>query len=393
MESVEELLKRFILSKIKNNGPIPFSQFMQWCLYHPEYGYYRSGKVCIGKDGDYYTSPCVHPLFGGLIAKQLVQMSQYVEGPFFDVVEMGGGRGFLCEDILKWIRENHEDLYSHLRYYLIETSPFLLKEQEERLRSYEKEGKVFWMDLKLFEIGRDQMTGCFLSNELVDSFPVHRVVMDQGILKEVYVTHDHGQLKEQLGEVSDPKISSYFHSMGITLQEGQRAEVNLMALDWMEQVARYLREGFVLTIDYGDLSRELYSPYRMDGTFLCYYQHQISEDPFIRLGRQDMTSHVNFTRLIQKGEEMGLKLTGLVSQSQFLIALGLFQEMESLLENRSEIEGLQLRLSLKYLIEPERGMGERFKVLIQHKGVDHPKLDGLRGLESMRRFNESIRNF
>lgn len=389
----EEMLKRFILSQIEKNGPIPFSQFMDWCLYHPEYGYYRSEKMGIGRDGDYYTSPCVHPLFGGLIAKQLVQMSQCLRGATFDVVEMGGGRGFLCEDILRWIKGKHKDLYLHLRYYLIETSPSLLKEQKDRLRNYEKEGKIFWIDLKSFEIGKDQLVGCFLSNELVDSFPVHRVVVDQGTLKEIYVTHSHGQLEEQLGRLSDPLISSYFQSMGITLQEGQRAEVNLMALDWMEKVAHYLKMGFVLTIDYGDLSRELYSPYRMEGTFLCYYRHQISEDPFVRLGKQDMTSHVNFTSLIQKGEEVGLRFTGLVPQYQFLIALGLLQEMESLVKNRSEIEALQLRLSLKHLIEPERGMGETFKVLIQHKGIKQPKLDGMRDLGSIGGLNESIRHF
>ncbi len=387
------MLKRFILSQIDKNGPIPFSQFMQWCLYHPEYGYYQTEKVGIGREGDYYTSPCVHPLFGGLIAKQLIQMAQCLRGETFDVVEMGGGRGFLCEDILNWIKENHEDLYNHLRYHLIETSPVLLREQRDRLRDYEKEGKVSWIDLKSFEMGKDQLVGCFLSNELVDSFPVHRVLVDQGTLKEVYVTHDHGQFKEQLGVLSNPKISSYFQSLGITLQEGQRAEVNLMALDWMERVAHFLKKGFVLTIDYGHLSRELYSPYRMEGTFLCYFQHQITEDPYVRLGKQDMTAHVNFTSLIQKGEEVGLRLTGLVPQYQFLIALGLLQEIESLVKNRSEIEALQLRLSLKHLIEPERGMGETFKVLIQHKGMGQPKLDGIRDLESIWRVNESIRNF
>jgi SAM-dependent MidA family methyltransferase len=101
------------------------------------------------------------------------------------------------------------------------------------------------------------------------------------------------------------------------------------------------------------------------------------------LGEQDITSHVNFTSLIRKGEEVGLHFTGLVPQYQFLIALGLLQEIETLGRGMAEVDALQLRLSLKHLIEPERGMGEIFKVLIQHKGMDQPQLDGLRELSSI----------
>ncbi len=378
-----ERLRQFIFSQIEKRGAVPFSQFMEWCLYHPDEGYYRSEKMDIGRDGDFYTSPCVHPLFGGLIAKQLSQMSERLGGAFFDVVEQGGGKGFLCKDIFHWAKQKAPAFYERLRYHLIETSPHLLTEQKERLAEYQKEGKVFWIDPEAFEQGKALIEGCFLSNELVDAFPVHQVIFDRGILKEVYVTQDRGQLKEQWGELSDLRIASYFQSMDIALQEGQRAEVNLKALDWVEKVARCLKKGFVLTIDYGDLAKELYGPHRRKGTLLCYYQHRTSENPYERLGEQDITSHVNFSGLIQKGEEVGLHFTGLVPQYQFLIALGLLQEMESLGREMSETDALQLRLSLKHLIEPEMGMGEVFKVLIQHKGMDQPRLDGLRDLRSV----------
>jgi len=378
-----ERLRRLILSQIEERGAIPFSQFMEWCLYHPEDGYYQSERMSIGRDGDFYTGPCVHPLFGGLIAKQLSQMSERLGGAFFDVAEQGGGKGFLCEDILQWAKQKASAFYERLRYHLIETSPHLLKEQKERLLEHQKEGKVFWMDPEAFEQGKALMEGCFLSNELVDAFPVHQVIFDRGILKEIYVAQDHGQLKEQWGELSDPRIASYFQSMDIALREGQRAEVNLKALDWVEKVARCLKTGFVLTIDYGYLAKELYGPHRREGTLLCYYQHRTSGNPYERLGEQDITSHVNFSSLIQKGEEVGLHLTGLVPQYQFLLALGLLQEMESLGRDMSEMDALRLRLSLKHLIEPEMGMGEVFKVLIQHKGMDQPQLDGLRDLGSI----------
>lgn len=378
-----ERLRQFIFSQIERKGAIPFSQFMEWCLYHPDGGYYRSEETEIGKDGDFYTSPCVHPLFGGLIAKQLSQMSEQLGGAFFDVVEQGGGKGVLCQDIFHWAKQKAPAFYERLRYHLIEASPHSLRRQKEELVKYQRERKVFWIDPEVFEQGKVLIEGCFLSNELVDAFPVHQVIFDRGMLKELYVTQDHGQLKEQWGELSDSRIASYFQSMDAVLQEGQRAEVNLKALDWVEEVARCLKKGFALTIDYGYLARELYGPYRREGTLLCYYQHRTSENPYEKLGQKDITSHVNFSGLIQKGEEVGLHLTGFVPQYQFLLALGILQEMESLAIEMSETDALRLRLSLKHLIEPELGMGEVFKVLIQHKGMDPSLLDGLRDLGSI----------
>jgi len=378
-----EGLKRFILSQIEERGPVPFAQFMDWCLYHPDYGYYQSGRAKIGREGDYYTSSSVHPLFGHLMAKQLLQMAEILGEETFDVVEMGGGRGFLCRDILDWASKNSPSFYQRLRYHLIETAAHFLKEQRVRLSEHQREGKVFWLNPEEFRNGEFKIEGCFLSNELIDAFPVHRVIFDKGGLKEIYINLKNDQLEEEWSELCDPRIHDYFRSMEITLQEGQKTEVNLKALDWMEKVERCLKKGFALTIDYGYIAEELYAPFRREGTLLCYYQHQTSSNPYERLGEQDITSHVNFTSLIKKGEEVGFHLTGLVSQYRFLIGLGILQEMESLERELSEIDGLRMRLSLKHLIEPEAGMGEVFKVLIQHKGINNPRLDGLRNLSSI----------
>ncbi len=379
----EKRLKRFILSQIEEKGPVPFSQFMEWCLYHPEGGYYRSKKIRIGREGDYYTGPCVHPLFGYLIARQFLQMAEILGTGTFDVIEMGGGRGFLCKDILDGLSQQYPTFYRHLHYYLMEASSQSLKEQKAILSEHERAGRVFWLDPELFKNGQFKMEGCFLSNELIDAFPVHRVVLKRGSLNEIYVTQKNGRLEEEWGEVSDTRIFDYFKSMNIVLEEGQKAEVNLQALDWVEKVARCVKKGFVLTIDYGFHAQELYAAYRREGTLLCYHHHQTSDNPFERLGEQDITSHVNFTSLIKKGEEVGLYFTGLVPQYRFLIGSGILEEMESRGKELSEIEGLGLRLSLKHLIEPEVGMGEVFKVLIQHKEIEKPSLDGLRDLESI----------
>lgn len=381
--SRSEKLKQWILSRLKEKGPIPFSQYMEWCLYHPQFGYYRSEETKIGKEGDYFTGPCVHPLFGEMVAKQLSQMAAILGEDHFDIAEMGGGHGYLCQDILGWAKRKDPRFFNRLKYILLEMNPHLIQKQKERLRPYEEEGKIIWMDLEAFERGKDWIRGCFLSNELVDAFPVHQVILDQGELKEIFVTVDRDQFQEVMRPPSDPRFASYFKDMGVTLQEGQRAEVNLRALEWMKQVGKSLARGFVLTVDYGYLAEELYAPHRRQGTLLCYYRHQTSSNPYEHLGEQDITSHVNFTALIKEGEKHGLHFTGLVPQYRFLIALGILQEMVFIDQELSELEGLKTRLSLMHLIEPEAGMGEMFKVLIQHKGVREPSLSGLRDLNSI----------
>jgi SAM-dependent MidA family methyltransferase len=155
-----------------------------------------------------------------------------------------------------------------------------------------------------------------------------------------------------------------------------------MALDWMEMVGRILTEGFVITIDYGHEAEILYSPLRRNGTLLCYYRHTWSDNPYERVGLQDITSHVDFTSLMNKGEEMGLRKVGFTTQYRFLIGLGLLEEAQRFMgENETSLEWIKSRLAIKTLILPDGGMGDVFKVLIQEKGLDNPQLDGLRDME------------
>jgi len=304
-------------------------------------------------------------------------------GDTFTVMEMGGGRGFLCEDIIAWAKKNAPEFYGRLIYCIVEPAPHFFTEQKERLSFEARKKKVSWLSPEI--IARDGLyfEGCVLSNELVDAFPVHRVVWDNGTLKEIHVSEEEGRFVDVLEKPSDPCIVSYFADLGITLDEGRNAEINLDALKWLEDVGRCLRRGFILTIDYGCRAEELYDFCRRAGTLRCYFQNQVSDSPYERVGRQDITSHVNFTSLIRKGEELGIRFTGLVPQNRFLIALGLLEEIAAAQQELSEVDGLKLRLSLKHLIEPERGMGEIFKVLIQHKGIEKPELKGLRDLRTI----------
>lgn len=376
-------LKNFIIDRIRAAGPVTFARFMDWCLYHPVYGYYSSGTARIGKDGDFYTGPCVHPIFGAMVARQLCQMNEILGGESFTILEVGAGRGFLCADILAWIRKHDQECYRRLDYFIVELSPLFRQEQRDRLAREAEQGKVHWLSQEdLIEQGFS-LTGCVLANELVDAFPVHRLIGEAGGLKEIYVDEQDGRFMERRVNLSDPRISAYFSALGIKLAEGQEAEINLQAWQWLEEMGGFLKRGFLMTIDYGCLAAELYDPWRRRGTLRCFYRHQLADSPYENVGRQDITAHVDFTSLIRKGNEIGLDFTGLVPQYRFLMAMGLLEEMAEISKGMSPVESLQLRLSLKHLIDPERGMGEVFKVLIQHRGMEKPELRGLKELRTI----------
>jgi SAM-dependent MidA family methyltransferase len=377
-------LKRAILLRIEERGRVTFREFMDLCLYHPTSGYYSSNREKIGKRGDYYTSPCVHPLFGGMIAKQIHQMWVLMgRKSRFHILEFGAGKGLLCHDILCFLRQERADFFQCLSYGIVEPSPFLRREAENLLLGEGFGEKVQWIVPREVESGDFHVEGCILSNELIDSFPVHVVTRRDGHLWEIYVTYADGAFREEIGNPSTGALEEYFEKLNIVLDDGHRAEVNLMALDWMEVVGRILRRGFVVTIDYGHEAEILYSPHRRSGTLLCYYAHTWNDNPYERIGVQDITSHVDFTSLAKRGEEMGLGTTGLTSQYRFLINLGFLKEAQrGLGEDQSSLEVIRDRLAMKTLILPDGGMGDVFKVLIQHKGMGNPQLDGLRALET-----------
>jgi SAM-dependent MidA family methyltransferase len=391
MEHSEDLghpdLVKIIQNRILNQGRITFAEFMEMALYTPDLGYYTSGGEKIGLEGDYYTSADLHPLFGEMMGRQLAQIAEmpacWSGGPAWAenvpllILEMGAGKGILCQDILNYVRKAHPQFYQHLTYWIIEKSPNMIQKQKERLLPYIQDDKVKWaegLDQPAFSKG---IVGIVLSNELLDSFPVHRLVKKNGALKEIYVTLKSGRFQEVLDQPSSPDLPNYFEKLGVVLEEGQQAEVNLRALDWMKQMGRLLSQGVIITVDYGYPAAELYSPRRKRGTFLCYYKHRVSEDPYIRVGRQDMTAHADFTSLALAGREVGLEVAGFTTQEYFLMGLGIAQEMEKRLQQYEDLQAREKELvAMKNLIAPD-GLGRVFKILIQHKRLNGLKLDGL----------------
>ena len=364
-------MRKEISDLIHKRGKITFADFMELALYHSEYGYYTSKKEKIGKEGDYYTSSDVHSVFGELIASQLEQMWRLLGSNRFTVVEIGAGKGWLCHDILNYVRNEYPEFFEKIDYKIVEISRNLIERQSNTLKGLEE--KVSWESFSEDGFSFNPIEGCFLSNEFVDSLPVHQVVVENNRLKEIYVTTTDDMFCEKIDELSNPELEDYFDNSKINLKEGQRAEVNLKALDWVKNISYCLNRGFVITMDYGHLAEDLYSEERYRGTLMCYYEHTTSENPYERVGNQDITSHVNFSSIIEEGARSGLSTTGFTRQSNFLIALGILNKM-------NEVQGdISKLLTMKNLFLPG-GMGDIFKVLIQHKEIDSPELIGLRSM-------------
>ncbi len=294
--------------------------------------YYSSERNPIGIDGDFYTSADLDPIFGRLLAHQFVRMGREFDS--FTLVELGAGKGLLAHDILR---------HTSFPYMILERSPAMRRRQEQLLEEYH----VTWID----ELPKG-LTGCIFSNEFFDALPVHRIVRRGGVLREIYVTE---KFEEVEGELQVP--------IEAPLAEGQTAEINLEARKWVRRIAASLDRGYHVAIDYGYVHNEFYA--QPHGTLMCYWRHQATENPYIRIGEQDMTAHVNFSDLIEEGTAASLQTVRFGTQMDFMIELGILDEVQKLAQ-AGDAASMQRLIKIKKLILPG-SMGERFKTLVQNK--------------------------
>ena len=357
-------LQEIIIRKIQDEGDISFHDFMEMCLYYPELGYYTSTRNKIGSSGDFYTSACLTPVFGAMIGKQLEEMWLALGSKEFTIVEYGAGEGSLCHDILNYLQHNDE-LYKQLSYCIIEKSAVMRRIERSHLPD-----KVAWFNA-IEEI--PALTGCVISNELLDNFAVHRILMEDE-LKEAFVTYENG-FKETWRPASQ-QLKTYLQELGLHLPKGFHTEINLQALEWITAIAKSLNRGFVLTIDYGYLVSELFKPGRSQGTLLCYFNHSVSDNLYDHIGQQDITAHVNFSAIIHWAEKQGLKTCGYTDQCHFLLGLGFKKALEDQfsLEKNVIYAARQVSVISHTLLFD---MGLKYKVLIQEKGISKVKLSGL----------------
>ena len=210
--------------------------------------------------------------------------------------------------------------------------------QEENLGRFIDQGWSIEWFASLSALSHESLEGVIFSNELVDAFPVHRVKVSNDTLQEVFIDHENGELCERLNDLSTSDISTYLGGIQNGWPEGYTTEVHLESEQWMEDVAQVLQRGFVVTIDYGHTGQDYYDVSRKDGTFLCYYKHRVSSNPYVRIGEQDMTAHVNFSALAKRGSESGLHVTGFTNLMNFLLGLGVDRMLESLDPESEEMQ-------------------------------------------------------
>jgi SAM-dependent MidA family methyltransferase len=374
-ETENPALRDAILAEIGANGPLTFARFMELALYHTTEGYYAGSRERIGRSGDYVTSPEISPIFGYAIALQLAEMWEILERPArFTISEFGAGAGKLAQDILRWTARRTPAFHSHIVYRLIERSRSLRSILRESMNGTAGSANIEIVDAAPGRAAGGS-AGCVLANELVDSFPAHRVVIRDGGLRELYVTARGNVLTQIEGDVSTFSLVEYFKRLGMLPGEGCVAEVNLCAAPWLQEASESIGRGYILLFDYGYEAARLYAPWRRTGTLLCYHRQDVSEDPLVRVGRQDITAHVDFTSLAAAARDAQLQDLARTDQTHFLSRLGVGGSVRIPAVGDSAIaEFYARRNAVTALLDPA-GLG-RIGVLLFGRGVSVGSLTG-----------------
>ena len=356
-------LARQLIERIRRDGALTFRDFMQTALYDAALGYYSTGRLKIGAAGDYYTSSNVHSAFGATLAGAFARWWRDSSGGEpMTLVEMGAGTGQLAADVLAALRDEHAALFSDLRYVIVEQSPAMRARQRERLAAFNE--RVTWSTLDALE--REPLTAIFFSNELVDALPVHRVRWDGKAIEEQFVSLNDERLMLEWAAPSKPELVTYVRRLGVRLRPDQIIEVNLDALDWLTDVSRAMRGGWLITIDYGDLAPLLYAADRGQGTLRSFYRHRLVDSPLERIGEQDITASVNFTALIEGGRDAGFETLSYERQTAFLLRHGLIERIAAMHKPDETLDDVKARLAIKNLFVPG-GASDNFRVLVQKK--------------------------
>jgi SAM-dependent MidA family methyltransferase len=358
-------LERRLIERIKRERPIPFRDFMQAALYDSELGYYNTERLKIGSQGDFYTSSNVHPAFGALLARAFVDLWAASSEPL-TIVEVGAGTGQLASDVISALRDEHPSIFERLTYIPLDASQAMLARQREKLAAFEEH--IRWCGLEELEF--EPINGIVFSNEFVDALPVHCARWLGGALEELYVAvapePDFEHLTLVWNKPSTKRLSEYVERSGLTLREGQIVEINLDVVDWLARIAVALKEGFLITIDYGDTAEHLQAQDRQSGTLRSFYRHRLIDSPLERIGEQDITASVNFTALIEYSRGLGFERLSYERQAAFLIRMGLIERIAGQEESGTPTGDLKDRLALKNLFVPG-GVSDNFRVLIQKR--------------------------
>jgi SAM-dependent MidA family methyltransferase len=353
-------LSALIRQRLQQEGDIPFMDFMQLALYHPEFGYYSAGLQKFGPQGDFVTAPELTPLFGQTIANQCQQVLKELPLPI--IFEFGAGSGRLCVDILIALEHNNSLPEA---YHILEVSNDLRHRQKALIEQEIPHlvDRVHWLN----SWPERAFHGIIIANEVLDAMPVTRFYQTQDALCESYITlNSQGELIETFKPSENTQLNNYLTKALPELGTPYLSEVNLFIEGWIKQCSDMLIQGAMFIIDYGFPRHEYYHPLRNQGTLMCHHQHLMHTNPLLNIGEQDITAHVDFTHVAEAADAAGFQIAGFTNQAAFLLANGLLSLLETIDEGRNRINAQQ---AVKQLIQPH-DMGELFKVMALSKNLD-----------------------
>lgn len=363
-----------IQQQIKNSGgAISFAEYMYMCLYDEQDGYYTNDNRKVGKEGDFYTSAYVGGAMGAAIALFVAEAAEKgglaAAGETLTLVEWGGGEGRLAKAVLDTLESDFANIYGRVRFVSVESSPFHRQLQKEALASHSARVEA------ILHPGDDEVNvllsrgfTVLYANELLDAFPVRRLRKISGELMEIFVGWDEekGTFAEVLAPLQDGSIYSLLDRLSVRLQEGQTAEVNMNADEWIRSFGAVMTSGAVALIDYGDVSSELYGSHRMNGTLVCYRKHAAHDNPYIWVGEQDMTAHVDFGLCRLSASEAAFTDAKLRTQKQFLVDYGILRRLQAHAGTDPFSPEARNNRAIRQLLLSD-GMSELFKVLTFRK--------------------------
>jgi SAM-dependent MidA family methyltransferase len=357
-------------ARIKRDGPISFRDWMQAALYDEHDGYYcRSDRIRQGRGGDYRTAPESSPLFAVTFAWYFSKLFadlffELGSPPTWTIFEAGAGEGEFAYGILNSLRANYPEVFSATSYVIDEVSPATRRRATERLSEF-AERLTFQ---RLVEVDNPAIGGVCFSNELIDAFPVHRVIMRDGRLSELCVGLKQGDF---VWVECDPNqsVAEYCRRVELRLSEGQIAEINLEAEEFISQAAGLFECGYLITVDYGAERNELLdSPDRFAGTLRGFHRHHLVDNVLARPGEQDLTTTVDWTQIKEAGRRAGLRAVRLERLDHFLLSEGLLGQLAEMLnQTKDQVEALRLSTSAREMVMPN-GLAASFQVLVQEKG-------------------------
>jgi SAM-dependent MidA family methyltransferase len=313
-------LSSLLAERIHRHGPISFAEWMDICLYHPGQGYYRRGKPTVGRDGDFLTSPEVHPLFGAAIGHVAIDLWRQRGRPeTFSFAEVGPGTGALAESLLRYLHSAAPELAAATHYTLIEPDATAAQQLLERLGPIQQNHLTHHADLIESETG---LYDLIVANELLDALPVHRLKRQEGLWRELLVDHSPAVgFHEVSAEVSTPNLLESLTEVSPT--EGQIIEVAPARTSVVTSLAQSVGSaGLLLLFDYGYARSRLYAPWRRDGTLMTFRHHTPGDDPFVLPGQQDITAHVDIDQVVGAAQEAGLTPLSPLNQAEWLHNLG-----------------------------------------------------------------------